>query len=140
MKVQEFQTDEEVHAVVAAFEAGNLAPVELTHAAHVAIGLAYLDAAPRAEATDRMRSALQHFVRRHQLTGYHETITVFWMKLLAHLSEARYSGLPLWERINRVTATYAAKWPIQAHYSPETIRSPEAKASWVEPDLLPLAF
>src|SRR5262249_52711546 len=130
MSGRNFQTDEEVHAFVAAFESGALPPAELTHAAHLAVGPASLSAAPLAEATDRMRRALRRFLGHHQLTGYHETLTLFWMKLLDHLAAARYSALPLWERINRVVATYGSKWPVEAHYSKATLASSEARASW----------
>ena len=70
--------------------------------------------------------------------GYHETLTVFWMKLLAHVAAFRYRELPLRQRINSVVAIYGGSWPVAAHYSADTVASPAARESWIEPDLAPL--
>ncbi len=140
MKVRDFQSNEEVAALVAAFEAGAIGPTEFTHTAHIAVGLAYLDASPLSEAADRMRRSLCQFLERHELSAYHETLTVFWMRLLDHLARTRYAKLPLWERINRTIASHGSRRPVDAHYSSKVIASAAARASWIEPDLLPLVF
>src|SRR5262245_11082303 len=141
MKVRDFRSDEEVAALVAAFEAGGLAPSAFTHAAHLAVGLAYLAAGPPERAAARMRHALRAFTRRHGLTTvYHETLTAFWMRLLAHLAAGRFADLPLWARVNRVVDEYGSWRPVEAHYSPDVLASPAAREGWVEPDRLPLPF
>jgi hypothetical protein len=140
VRTRDFRADDEVFALVEAFETGAIAPSEFSHAAHIAVGLAYLAESPPAEATDRMRDALGNFMRHHALTGYHETLTVFWIRLLAHLAATRYRALPLWERINRAVASHGSKRPVEAHFSPALVASPEARARWVEPDVLPLPF
>lgn len=140
MKVRDFQTDAEVLALVAVFESGTISPSEFSHAAHLAVALAYLAAAPLPEASDRMRRSLRQFVRQHNSSGYHETLTLFWMKLLDHLATTRYSALPLWERINQIVATHGSKWPVEAHYSKEAVSSTSARETWVEPDRIPLPF
>ena len=138
MKTKDFCSNDEVKSLVAAFESGELPAAEFKHTAHIAVGLAYLAEAPLAEATERMRQSLGRFLRHHNETGYHETLTVFWMRLLAHLAMGRYSKLSLWERINAVIATHGAKWPVEAHYSKEIVASANAREMWIEPDLVPL--
>lgn len=140
MKMTEFASDAEVAELVAAFEAGAVKPSEFRHSAHVAVGLAYLAAAPLAEATERMRAGLQALTARHQATGYHETLTQFWMRLLDHLARARYAELPLYARVNAVIESHGTMGPVFAHYTNATVYSPDARAGWVDPDVLPLAF
>ena len=138
MKTKDFSSDDEVKLLVDSFESGQLPAAEFKHTAHIAVGLAYLAEAPLAEATERMRESLGRFIRHHNQTGYHETLTVFWMKLLAHLAMVRYSELPLWQRVNAVIASHGAKWPVEAHYSKDLVDSANARQRWVEPDLVPM--
>ena len=138
MKTKDFCSDNEVMQLVAAFESGQLPVTEFKHTAHIAVGLAYLAEAPLAEATERMRRSLARFLQHHNETGYHETLTVFWMKLLGHLAAVRHSELPLWEQINAVIASHGSKWPVEAHYSKDVVTSVNARQTWVEPDLVPL--
>ncbi len=138
MKTKDFCSDDEVKQLVGAFESGALPAAEFKHTVHIAVGLAYLAEAPLTEATERMRQSLGHFLRHHNETGYHETLTVFWMKLLGHLATVRYAELPLWERINSVIASHGAKWPVEAHYSKDIVASADARERWVEPNLIPM--
>ena len=141
MKTRDFKSDIEVFALVSAFESGSLALVEFNHAAHVAVALAYLSRSPLTEATRRMREALLRFLAHHGETkAYHETLTVFWMRLLAHLVSERHAAQPLCERINAVVRSHGGSWPVAAHYSHELRSSAEARQRWVAPDLIPLSF
>ena len=140
MRMAEFTSDDEIEELVGAFEAATITPSEFRHSAHIAVGLAYLASAPLGEATERMRSGLQSLSARHNATGYHETLTRFWMKLLDHLSKARYSHLPLYQRVNAVIESHGTMRPVLAHYTEGRVFSPEARATWVDPDLMPLPF
>jgi hypothetical protein len=124
-----------------AFEAGTLPLERFDHRAHLAVGLAYLeDAASLEEATEKMRAGLQGFLAAHgKAEGYHETVTVFWMRLLDHLARTRYAHLGLDERAAAIADDWAPRRPLQAHFSPERLAG-EARTGWVEPDLQPLPF
>jgi hypothetical protein len=129
-----------VRALVAAFEAGALPLEAFDHRAHMAVGLAYLEDAPLAEATEQMRAGLKAFLAAHgKPDGYHETVTVFWMRLLDHLARTRYAGLALDARAAAVAEEWAPRRPLQAHYSPEQLGG-DARGAWVEPDRAPLPF
>jgi hypothetical protein len=140
MRIRDFTSDAQIGALVAAFENGSLPKAEFRHSAHIAVGLAYLARAPLEPATQRMRASLRRFLGEEDAAALHETMTVFWMKLLHHLALARYPHLALWERANAVIASHGTRWPLDAHYSKEALASMQARRQWVEPDLLPLPF
>ena len=66
------------------------------------MALSYLEEMPLAEATARMRTSLLRFTAHHGVNVYHETLTTFWVRLLAHVVSRYYSDLPLWRRINMI--------------------------------------
>lgn len=70
--------------------------------------------------------------------GYHETITQMFV-LGVHRSLARSRGLSLSDRVNRLLESPEGRrdWPL-AFYSRERLFSPEARRSWVPPDLVAL--
>ena len=141
MKTNDFTCDAEVRALVLAFETGSLGLAEFGHSAHLAVAMAYLADESLAAATVQMRTGLHRFLAHHgQSGGYHETLTLFWMRLLDHLARYRHSRLPLWQRVNAVVRSHGGSWPVQAHYSRECTGSAEARQHWVAPDLLPLPF
>jgi hypothetical protein len=125
----------------AAFEAGTLPLERFSHQAHLAVGLAYLEeTGSLEEATVRMRDGLQAFLAAHgKAEGYHETVTVFWMRLLDHLVRTRYAHLGLDERAAAIADEWAPRRPLQAHFSPDRLAG-DARTRWVEPDLEPLPF
>ncbi|MEP6686395.1 MAG: hypothetical protein ABJB22_06420 [Verrucomicrobiota bacterium] len=87
-----------------------------------------------------MRTSLLRFTAHHGVNVYHETLTTFWMRLLAHVVSSDYGDLPLWRRINLIVNRWGTVAPIEAHYSSEVIRSAVARREWVAPDRLPIPF
>jgi hypothetical protein len=133
-------TEEEIDAFLAEFEAGALPKVRWTHGAHLLTGACYVHRLGEAAAIDKMRTC----VRRHNesvgtqnsdISGYHETITVAWIKLLARL--LRETG-PM-ER-----AAFAAlavgrfegdRGIFSRYYDFDLPKSVEARRTWVPPTL-----
>jgi hypothetical protein len=140
IKTRDFAGDEEVRALVRAFEEAKILPSHFRHCAHLAVALSYLEAEPFDQALARMRRSLLHFSRAHNVNVYHETVTQFWMKLLYHLAMTHYRGLPLWRQINLIVQRWTVADPVAAHYSRELICSHAAREAWVAPDRLPLSF
>ena len=69
---------------------------------------------------------------------YNETMTRFWIRLIAHVREATGA-----QTIDEATASVPMlldKNLAQRHWSRTLMFGPEARAAWVEPDLLPLGF
>jgi hypothetical protein len=140
VKTRDFASDEEVRALVRAFEEATVLPSQFQHCAHIAVALKYLDEASLEPATVRMRGSLRNFTQHHGVNVYHETVTIFWMKLLDHLAATHYRGMPLWRRINLIVERWAITDPVATHYSRDVIKSRAARESWIAPDRLPLPF
>jgi hypothetical protein len=144
MKTRDFAGDSEVAVLVDAFEKATIPPSEFTHPAHIAVALSYLETLPLDQALGRMRCKVQAFAAQHGLGNlYHETITTFWMRLLHHVANSYRedsSRLPLWRRINLITNAWAARRPVEQHYSRALIASKTARESWIPPDRLPIPF
>lgn len=141
MKTRNFATDAEVAALVEAFESATIPASGFTHAAHIAVALSYLNELALDQALLRMREKIRSFAAHHGVDHlYHETLTTFWMRLLDHLGTIYNADLPLWRRINVIVSRWGNRQPVEAHYSPELLKSQIARESWIPPDRLPLSF
>lgn len=130
-----YGSDAEIRRVVERFERCDFALAEFDHAAHLAVALVRLREVPFEAAVAQMRADLMRFSAHHKATGYNETITRFWLRLvetylLSHPEE------PLWKQVNGLVEHLGDKQILFRHYSKEWVMSAEAKAGWVEPDLL----
>ncbi len=146
-------TDDEF---LCAFERCSIARKDWTHEAHVRMAWLYVTRTPAdGEVFDRVRGGIKKlnsvFVRRQQvlcrglptkpkdprgLDGYHETITVAFVTVIAARVRAgedfpafRDRNPDLFDR--KLSA-------LLRYYSPERLFSPPAKAEFLEPDLEPL--
>jgi hypothetical protein len=140
IKTRDFANDEEVRALVCAFEEARILPSHFRHYAHIAVALSYLETDPLEPALSRMRKGLRHFSQAHRVNVYHETVTQFWMKLLNHLALTHYGEQPLWRRINLIVQRWTVADPLHSHYSRDVISSWRAREEWIAPDRLPLPF
>ena len=69
---------------------------------------------------------------------YHETITRFWVSRMAAVMRTN-GAAPDFASLAERHPELLDKDAIRRHYRPETLAGEEAKARWVEPDLLPLS-
>ena len=90
--------------LVESFEAATLPLARFHHREHMRVALCYLSRESETDATARMREGLARFLAHHGIEGYHETLTVFWMKRLAARFAVTDPALPLDERIDAVIA------------------------------------
>jgi len=82
-----FANEEHLDGFLKAFEYGTWPKADWTHAAHIAVASCYLIAYPLEVATDRIRLGIRHYnhcvgTRNTDHSGYHETLTVFWMAMV----------------------------------------------------------
>lgn len=140
-ETKRFKETREIERLVEGFESCTVAPAEFDHGAHLAVALWYLSELPAPLAEERMRAGLHRYTRHHNAEAmYNETLTLFWLKLVRHFLARADSTRPLAERANELLSTYESSKLAFEYYSRELIQTPEAKASWVEPDLKPLDF
>jgi hypothetical protein len=69
---------------------------------------------------------------------YNETMTRFWIRLLAHVRAA--TGVESIDEAIAKVPMLLDKNLAQRHWSRTVMFGPEARAAWVEPDLVPLPF
>src|SRR4051794_30687807 len=90
------RTDAEIEVLVRAFERCTLPKAEWTHAEHLTVALWYLRHQPRGEATGRIREGIRRLNLSHgNATGYHETITLAWVAVIARFLAEHDQGQPL---------------------------------------------
>lgn len=97
---------------------------------------------PLEEATNRMRRGIQnynaaHGVEQTPIGGYHETLTVAWMRVL-HAAMAAYGPADNADGFFEQHPHLLSKVMLRLFYSRLRIMSDEARYGWVEPDLAPL--
>jgi hypothetical protein len=122
-----------------ALERGKIANENFHHASHLDVAWVYLSESSSVnEAASKMRETLRRFASSAgKLEKYHETITLFWVHLLAR-AHAAASGKTL-EEIVHANPRLLEKNFLLAYYSAERLFSDSARTSWVEPDLKPLS-
>src|SRR5689334_3012068 len=116
-----YRTADQIAQLVEAVERCALAPAEFGHHAHMTVALWYLSRLPFDEATTTMRATIQRFAAHHghnQL--YHETITLFWMRLLRHYLDAN-PPLPLADITHHALVELGSMQPVFRHYSRELV-------------------
>lgn len=137
-------TEEEIDAFLAAFEGCTLPKEEWTHGAHLFTGACYVRELGREAALGRMRECVRRYNesvggKNTETSGYHETITAMWIRLLDGLwqrsqpmERAAFAALAV-ERFESQKAVF------REYYDFDVVSSTEARLRWVEPTLKSLA-
>ena len=136
-------TEQEIDAFLTAFVGCTLPKEEFTHAAHLLTGACFTHCFGEAAAIEHMRRLISRFNesvggQNTDSAGYHETITVFWIKMLAalratppHLPRGAFAALAIERFGNRREA-------FRDFYDFDVVASTEARRSWMEPTLKPI--
>ncbi len=123
--------------LVAAVEGCTLGGADFHHADHVRLAWIYLDEMPPIAALERFTATLKRFAAHHGAAGkYHETIT--WAYLLLIHERMRLGEARDWEAFRTANADLLAWKPsiLERYYTPGTLASPAARATFVLPDRL----
>jgi hypothetical protein len=138
-----FRTTGELLTLVRRFEDCTLPREEWTHAAHLTVALWHLLQLDWPAAVAHVCRGIKRYNAAHGILttptgGYHETLTLFWLRTVrAFLEAERNEARPLVHLANELIATHDKSLPL-SHYTRDRLFSPEARAHWVEPDLKPL--
>ena len=141
-----FATNDDVCALLNAFHDGTLPRSAWNHRAHMTAALSFGRALPPAAALDAMRAGILRFNDAAGIvstpdSGYHETITRFYMHVVTLHVLGDPSPVSLAADVNAfVNAWGRATLPLD-YWSRDTLFSREARAGWMQPDLqaLPVA-
>jgi len=137
-------TEPETDAFLRAFESCTLPKERWTHAAHIFTGACFVHGLGEAAAIAHMRVCIRRFNesvggKNTETSGYHETITLFWIKLLSALLRAQTNSI--------ARATFAAlaverfatdRALLSRYYDFDVVNSVEARRAWIPPTLATL--
>ncbi len=133
-----YYTDQaEIEAVVQGFESCTTAKDDFSHFSHLTVAMFYLYELNEREATEKMRAGLLRFLNHHGigLAKFHETLTVFWIKLVRAFLVQLHPQSSLVEMTNAVIERAGNSRLVYEYYSEGRLRSDEARESWILPDL-----
>lgn len=132
-----FQSENEIRAIVDGFELCQTEKTAFKHQDHLVVAVAYLQNLTVPEAIERMRNSLMRFIKHHHVDQrkYNETITVFWLEVVADALAKMPAALTLLERCNRVVQEFPNSARALEHYSSELLFSDDAREGFVKPDL-----
>ena len=121
---------------IAAFEAGTLD--EFHHKDHIRVAWIYLRKYGVYEGSRRIINGIRNFAAsRNQHNLYHETITRFWIRAVAHhIQEA--PEISTFCGFCRNAPRLLDSKLIQCHYSPTLLKSDEARMIFTSPDRMEL--
>ena len=135
-----FKDDEEIAELVRRFESCELHPADFRHYQHLTVALWYVRRFADDMASEKMRLGIQKLAAAYGKSGYHETITLFWVAMVRDFAATAGAEEEICDLANRLVASFMNKDLIREYYSDELLASPEAKERWVEPDLKSLSI
>ncbi len=133
------KSEKDINFLVESFDNQTLPHDDWHHLEHIAVAAYYLHHFELNAATEKIKAGIKKLNDAHgaiqtENSGYHETITVFLMKILAKKYQ-EVGECSLWEKfqIGRELLSNLNSFLIE-YYSPELINSWEARLNWVSPD------
>jgi hypothetical protein len=140
-------TDETLARLVDHFEKGLLAKEDWHHAEHLAISFWHLKRFSFLEAVFRMKLGILKYNELYKIQqtperGYHETITLFFLKLVRnYIRSLDAEDRDELRQVRNLLARFPDFLPlVWKHYSRPLLNSEKARTEWIEPDLEPLGF
>jgi hypothetical protein len=133
------RTTEDIYTLVKAFENRTITKSEWTHSAHLAVGLYYCRTLPFAVAKNVMRDGIHWLNDRHGTpntdeSGYHETLTVFWLKRIWNFLDERADVRNLATLANELIERFNDPDLPLKYYTRELLFSASARREYVTPD------
>jgi hypothetical protein len=135
------QSDAALEAFIAAFLAGTFPGDKWHHREHIIMAGWHLLRYPEAETIERLRVAIKNYRlarggANDETSGYHETLTLFWIRLTAHGLAQQPEGLPERERLRRLADELGPQTQLhREYYSYDVPNSTPARLAWLAPDL-----
>ncbi|HSE32996.1 MAG TPA: hypothetical protein VLA93_15595 [Pyrinomonadaceae bacterium] len=127
----------EIEQVVRDFENCTTGKDAFHHEQHLLVATYYLQSLSVEEATERMRNALFNFLDHHRVDTqkYNETLTVFWIAMVALELKKLPANTTLVEKSNSVVTALSNGKLALDFYSDGLLWSDDARKVFVVPDL-----
>ncbi|MEG4235641.1 hypothetical protein QUA40_26640 [Microcoleus sp. Pol11C3] len=136
-----YRSPNEIDTLLHAFQECSLPRSEWTHEAHLTVALWYfLFGESDSEAIDAIRNGIKRYNAVHGIettknSGYHETLTLFWVRTVRQYLADESPNRSMVNLANGLIAKYADRTLPFRYYTRESLMSWEARINWVEPDL-----
>ncbi|MBM3797178.1 MAG: hypothetical protein FJW31_24720 [Acidobacteria bacterium] len=133
------ESEESLAAFIRGFEDGTFPKTQWTHQAHVVMASHYLTLHLVAKATRIVRERIPAYnVAQGGVntadSGYHETLTVFWIAVVAAFLAAQPPGTPRLAIIHAAAEHYAGESRLhQRYYGYNVMADSRARREWVPP-------
>ena len=129
-------------AFIESFETCAIAAADWNHRCHIRMAWIYLRQMPLQEAMEVVRANIQRFGRANNVPdlldrGYHETMTVAWMRLVAS-AMANYGACSDSDAFCEAMPHLLSRTLLRVFYSRDRIMTIDAKSGFVPPDLASL--
>lgn len=130
----------ETEWIAEALTARTLPKAEWTHEAHLRAGLWHVLQHGAPAALDLLRARISSYnesvgTRNTDTSGYHETITRFYVTIIDRFLAANDRAMPIDDLAARLLAEFGDRRLPMRYYSEGRLFSVVARRSWVEPDL-----
>ena len=127
---------------LAAFEAAQIPRERWTHREHIRVAFVYLRLRPFGDALDCIRAGIRKLNRANGVadtdeSGYHETITVAWARVVASALDVHGPTSDFFT-FEKTHPHLGSKSLLRLYYTVDRVMSLQARASFVEPDVAPL--
>jgi hypothetical protein len=107
------------------------------HRQHVKFAWAVLSELPDEEAATFVAGEIREFADKNAPGRYHETLTRFWVKLVAHTRSVAEESTDFDAHVGDFAVLLDKSAPSK-HYSEALLHSAQARSTFVEPDLRPV--
>jgi hypothetical protein len=132
--------------LIAGFQSCTLPHDAWTHLAHLRVGAWHVHHLGAEEALATLRAGIcrlndSHGTINSAHSGYHETITAAYVRLIDIFLSTFDAGVPFDERLAALVASPLSDRSILLRYwTRERLMSAEARTEWLAPDLQPIAL
>jgi len=139
-ETRNYKTEADIESLIVKFENCTLPRSEWNHQAHLTVALWYLNRYDEQDAINFIRRRIQRYneamgIKTTKDGGYHETLTLFWVRMLSHYLFVNKEKNFNLETAIAIYKIYNDKYLPFQYYSRDLLMSWEARNNWVEPDL-----
>lgn len=137
-------TAADIRELIYGFESGTLPKEKWTHEAHLLMALWYLWSYSSDEAIPRICEGIQKYNiasggQNTDTSGYHETLTLFWISVVAKFLEKHILETSIEALANQLVEEKYPTSLLFNYYSRDQVFSVQARKEWIEPDIKPLS-
>ena len=135
-----YRSPSDIDSLIHAFQECSLPRSQWTHEAHLTVALWYLFYDSEQEAINAVRNGIKRYnsaqgIETTQNSGYHEILTLFWVRTIRRYLADENRNLSMVNLANGLIAKYADRTLPFSYYTRDRLMSSEARIHWVEPDL-----